>query len=164
MTAAGESRTAVFLWGGFDARTGSVICVIMNSSGSAANSPFMLLFRNAGPETHQHLSAEQRRQLAAQWNSWYESLAAAGKVKHGQPLALNGRVVSGARGERVVDGPYAESKEVVGGYLFLTVADLDEATEIAKQCPGLPLGLMVEVRPLASESPVLEGVSARPPE
>ena len=67
------------------------------------------------------------------------------------------------RGERVVDGPYAEAKEAVGGYLFLTVADLDEATEIAKQCPGLVHGLTVEVRPVADVSPMLKGVRGRGP-
>jgi hypothetical protein len=72
-------------------------------------------------------------------------------------------VVSGIAGERVTDGPYAEGKEVVGGYFFLTVKDLDEATAIAKQCPGLALGLTVEVRPVAAVSPVLTGVKGRPP-
>ena len=122
----------------------------------------MLLFRNAGPETHAHLNAEQRAALTRQWNSWYDGLAAQGKVHHGRPLALGGRVVSGAKGERVVDGPYAEAKEVVGGYFMLQVASLEEATEIAKRCPGLPLGLTVEVRPVADVSPVLEGVQGRP--
>ena len=130
---------------------------------SPSSSPFLLLFRNAGPETHAHLSREQQAELTRQWNNWYDGLAAQGKVQHGRPLALNGRVVSGARGERVTDGPFAEAKEVVGGYFFLTVADLDEATEIAQRCPGLPLGLTVEVRPIADVSPVLEGVSGRPP-
>ncbi len=123
----------------------------------------MLLFRNAGPETHLHLSPQQRQEMTQQWNDWFDGLAAQGKVQHGRPLGLTGRVVSGERGQRVVDGPYAEAKEVVGGYFFLTVADLDEATEIAKQCPGLPLGLTVEVRPVADVSPVLEGVHGRPP-
>jgi len=132
-----------------------------NASSTAA---FMLLFRNAGPETHQHLTAEQRQQLAQRWNDWYDGLAAAGKVLHGQPLALSGRVVSGPRGEKIVDGPYAEAKEVVGGYLYLTVRDLDEATAIAQQCPGLAVGVTVEVRPLAANSPVLEEVRGRPPE
>lgn len=126
--------------------------------------PFLLLFRNAGPDVHQHLDARQREQLAKQWNDWYDGLAARGQVQHGQPLELGGRVVSGPRGERVTDGPFAEAKEVIGGYLYLTVRDLDEATEIAKQCPGLPLGLVVEVRPLASVSPILKDVYARPPE
>ena len=123
----------------------------------------MLLFRNAGPETHAHLSPDEREQLAKAWNDWYEGLAAAGKVQHGRPLGLSGRVVSGVEGESVTDGPYAETKEVVGGYFFLTVADIEEATAIAKRCPGLPLGLTVEIRPVAEVSPVLEKVAGRPP-
>ncbi len=135
----------------------------MPNNSTPATSSFLLLFRNAGPDTHAHLSREQRENLTQQWNSWYEGLAAQGKVQHGRPLGLSGRVVSGARGQLVVDGPYAETKEVVGGYFFLTVSDLDEATEIAKHCPGLPLGLTVEVRPVVDASPVLEGVRGRPP-
>ena len=126
-------------------------------------SAFMLIFRNAGVETHAHLTPEQQKALAKQWNDWYDGLAKAGKVEHGRPLALGGRVVSGAKGERVIDGPYAEGKEIIGGYIFLKVADLDEATVIAKHCPGLPLGLTVEVRPVADVSPVLEDVHGRPP-
>jgi hypothetical protein len=135
----------------------------MTNTSASGVSPFMLLFRNAGPETHQHLTPDQRKALTQQWNNWYESLAAQGKVQHGQPLGLTGRVVSGARGQTVTDGPYAEAKEAVGGYLYLTVADIDEATEIAKKCPGLPLGLTVEVRPVAATSPVLEELNGRPP-
>jgi hypothetical protein len=130
---------------------------------SATTRPFLLLFRNAGPDTHAHLSPEQQAKLAREWNDWYERLAAAGKVEHGRPLALEGRVVSGVHGEVVTDGPFAETKEVVGGYFFLTVASLDEATQIAQQCPGLPLGLTVEVRPVADVSPVLSDVHGRPP-
>lgn len=124
----------------------------------------MLLFRNAGPESHAHLTPEERRALAQQWNDWYDQLSAAGKVQHGRPLALDGRVVSGPLGERVTDGPFAEGKEVVGGYLFLTVKDLDEATAIARQCPGLAIGLTVEVRELLEHSPVLEDVHGHAPE
>ncbi|MFO1452036.1 MAG: YciI family protein [Opitutaceae bacterium] len=133
------------------------------SPSSPPQVPFLLLFRNAGPDTHAHLSPEQQRDLAGQWNAWYESLARQGKVQHGRPLELTGRVVSGDRGQVVVDGPYAEAKEAVGGYFFLTVADMEEATEIAKRCPGLPLGLTVEVRPIAEVSPVLADVRGRPP-
>ena len=136
----------------------------MPTPSPTASSAFLLLFRNAGPDVHALLSPAERVALAQRWNDWYDGLAQRGKVKHGQPLELTGRVVSGARGERVTDGPFAEAKEVVGGYIFLTVADLDEATEIAKGCPGLPLGLSVEVRPVAGSSPVLENVPGRPPE
>ena len=134
-----------------------------------ANAPsstgsFLLLFRNAGWETHGHLNADQQVALAQQWNAWYAGLAAQGKVAHAQPLELGGRVVSGPRGETVTDGPFAEAAEVVGGYFLLTVADLDEATAIARQCPGLPLGLTVEVRPIAAVSPVLPAVQGHGPQ
>lgn len=135
----------------------------MGNSSHTSVAAFMLLFRNGGPESHQHLSATERAQLAQRWNDWYDGLATQGKVEHGRPLGLEGRVVSGARGERVTDGPFAEAVEVVAGYIFLRVASLDEATEIAKGCPGLPLGLTVEVRPVADVSPVLEDVHGRPP-
>ncbi len=129
---------------------------------SATAAEFLLVFRNAGPDTHAHLTPEQRARLAQQWNTWVESLLAQGKLKHGHPLGLGGRVVAGPQGGRVTDGPYAEGKEVIGGYLFITAADLNEATAIAKHCPGLPLGLTVEVRPVEKVSPVLTEVRARP--
>src|SRR5882672_2513585 len=136
----------------------------MTTPPTSSASPFLLLFRSTGPEAHARLSQEQRAQLTKQWNDWYEGLAAQGKVQHGHPLGTQGRVVSGARGHRVTDGPYAEAKEAVGGYFFLNVADIEEATEIAKGCPGLPLGLSVEVRPIVEFSPVLDGVRGRAPE
>jgi hypothetical protein len=96
-----------------------------------------------------------------QWNAWYEGLAAAGKVQHGHPLQASGRVVSGTRGERVMDGPYLEAKEAIGGYFFLTVDSLEEATEIAQRCPSLSHGMIVEVRPIAEACETL-GVRGRP--
>src|SRR5690606_14786245 len=117
----------------------NLIKTSMATHQNPSHTPFLLLFRNGGPDTHQHLSPEQRLKLTQQWNDWYNGLAAQNKVQHGRPLGLTGRVVSGTRGERVTDGPFAESKEVVAGYIFLAPMDLDEATEIAKNCPGLSL-------------------------
>jgi len=111
--------------------------------------PYILFFRNSGPENHAHLSAEERQQLITRWNAWYDDLAAAGKALDGTPLELETRIVAGPRGERVVDGPFAEAKEAIGGYVMLAVADLDEATAIAQRHPGLPYGLVIEVRRLA---------------
>jgi hypothetical protein len=120
--------------------------------------PYLLLFRNAGADVHAHLTAEQRAALAKKWNDWFESLAAQGQVEHANPLGPEGRVVSGPAGERVTDGPYAEGKEIIGGYFYIRAADLREATTIARQCPGLPLGLTVEIRPVVPCSPVLHEV------
>jgi hypothetical protein len=123
--------------------------------------PYMLLFRDVAAETYSAMSAEQRDDLMQQWNAWYDGLAAQGKVQHGHPLEPKGRTVSGARGERVVDGPFAEAKEAIGGYFLLTVADIDEATEIAQRCPSLLYGMTVEVRAVAEACSTL-GVKGRP--
>jgi hypothetical protein len=113
-----------------------------------ARSTFLLLFRNTGPETHAHLSPDQRQELVVKWNAWFDGLVAQGKATEGQPLELATRVVSGPSGVRVVDGPFAEAKEAVGGYVKLLVADLAEATAIAQRHPGLEHGMLIEVREL----------------
>jgi hypothetical protein len=118
----------------------------METHPNSTPQPFMLFFRNSGPETHQHLSPEQRQQLVIRWNAWYDTLAAQGKAVEGQPLELETRVVSGPGGARVVDGPFAEAKEAIGGYVKLMVSGIEEATEIAQRHPGLPYGLIIEVR------------------
>lgn len=116
---------------------------------------YMLIFRETSPDTYQVMSPDQRQQLLKKWNDWYDGLAAQGKATSGRPLKLEGRVVSGIGGERVIDGPFAEGKEAVGGFFLLRVDSMDEATEIAKQCPSLRYGLVVEVRPVAPSCPVL---------
>ncbi|MDB6128713.1 MAG: YCII-related domain protein [Verrucomicrobia bacterium] len=105
----------------------------------------MLLFRNTGPENHQHLSPDQRQQLVTKWNAWFEGLVEQGKAVEGQPLEMETRIVSGNSG-RVVDGPFPEAKEAIGGYVKLMVSGLEEATAIAQRHPGLAYGLIVEVR------------------
>jgi hypothetical protein len=59
-------------------------------------------------------------------------------------------VVSGSQGARVTDGPFAETKEAIGGYVKLMVASREEATAIAQTHPGLTHGLIIEVREMAS--------------
>ncbi|HVS53847.1 MAG TPA: YciI family protein [Opitutaceae bacterium] len=109
-------------------------------------SPYLLFFRNSGPEVFQHLSPDQRQQLVTRWNEWYDGLAAQGKAVEGQPLELETRIVSGPGGSRVIDGPFAESKEAIGGYVKLMVSGLEEATAIAQRHPALAHGLVIEVR------------------
>jgi hypothetical protein len=97
------------------------------------------------------------------WATWFNRLAEEGKLKGGAPLESEGAVVSGVN--RVVsDGPFAESKEEIGGYFYLTVDSFDEALEIAKECPGLGFGISVEVRTVADQCPyarAIEHASAR---
>jgi hypothetical protein len=117
---------------------------------AAATVPYLLLFRNSGPETHAHLSVDERADLIARWNAWYDNLAAKGKAMGGSPLDLETRRVSGPNGSRVIDGPFAEAKEAVGGYVIVMAANREEATELAKKHPGLEHGLVIEVRQMAT--------------
>lgn len=124
--------------------------------------PHLLIFRDADPVVYARMTPEQRTELAHQWTVWVDDLIARGKMHSGHPLELGGSVISGKNGERTTDGPYAEAKEAVAGYLFLTVNDFAEAQAIARQCPSLPHGISVEVRAVAAFSPVLPDLSSRP--
>jgi len=79
------------------------------------------------------------------WGTWIQGLAQAGKFKAGEPLERGGKVVAGAK-KLVTDGPFVESKEIVGGYLIVSAASLDEAAAMSKGCPILEEGGSVEVR------------------
>jgi hypothetical protein len=114
---------------------------------------YMLLFR--GNDWQKGLSPEEMQKIAAQWMAWFERLTAQGKVLGGAPLEKEGKTVSGKNGRVVADGPFAESKEAVGGYFMLQVSGFDEAVAIAQQCPGLAYGVKVEVRPLAENCPLI---------
>lgn len=113
---------------------------------SEQKSEYMLLFRDNN--WHKGLSPEEMQQVATKWMAWFERHKAAGKVLSGRPLMPEGKLVSG-KGGRVADGPFAEAKETIGGYFLLQVESIDEAVAIAQECPGLPYGSIVEVRPVA---------------
>jgi hypothetical protein len=116
---------------------------------SANKNEYMLLFR--GNDWHKHLSPEEMQQVGGAWMAWFQDLTAQGKCIGGSPLEAEGKIVSGNGGRVVVDGPFAESKEAIGGYFTLRVEGIDEAVEIARGCPGLPHGVRVEVRPVMEQ-------------
>jgi len=119
-----------------------------------SNTAYLLLFR--GTNWHRDLSPEEIQTVMNQWKGWFDRLTEQGKAKAGQPLMNEGKIVSGKNGRVVADGPFAESKEAIGGYFLLQVNSLDEAVAIAKDCPGLAYGATVEVRPVAPECPLAE--------
>ena len=113
---------------------------------------YMLLFR--GNDWAKELSPEEMQRIAGEWMNWFERLLAQGKVLAGNPLEPQGKIISGSNGRVLADGPFAESKEAIGGYFLLRVDTLDEAIAIAKQCPGLDYGVKIEVRPVAEKCPL----------
>jgi hypothetical protein len=111
---------------------------------TTTTSEYMLLFR--GTDWDRGLSSEEIENVMNRWIVWFDRLAEQGKATAGQPLIDQGRVISGKKGQTVLDGPFAESKEAVAGYILIRVDNMDEATDIAKECPGLDYGVNVEVR------------------
>lgn len=107
-------------------------------------SEFTFLFRGRQAFT----SPEQAQKSLEQWLAWFKKLGAEGNLKDpGHPLEPGGKVVQGNH-KQVTDGPYAEAKDVVGGFTLIEARDLTEASELAKGCPILAVGGSVEVRPI----------------
>jgi hypothetical protein len=77
--------------------------------------------------------------------AWIDEMVAQGKMRRGQRLAREGKVVSQLA---ITDGPFTEGKEVIGGYWFIVARSLEEAARLAAQNPCLAFGLCYEIRPL----------------
>jgi len=123
-----------------------------------SNNGYMLIFRST--DWYKGLSPDQMQQVFDQWMTWFNRLKDQGTAVAGNPLEPEGKIVSGKNGRVVSDGPFAESKETIGGYFLLKVGEMDEAVAIAQECPGLPYGIRVEVRPVAAECPIAEEMRA----
>ena len=66
----------------------------------------------------------------------------------------DGKILAGRK--TVTDGPFAESKEAIGGFLIIQVDSLEQAVQIAEDCPGFKFGQTVEVRPIGADLSALE--------
>ena len=107
-------------------------------------SEFVFLYRGGARDR----SPEQMQQMMQKWMAWMKDLGAKGHIKdRGQPLERAGKLVEG-RQKIVMDGPFAEAKDVVGGYTLIEAEDLSEAVELSKGCPIFEVEGAVEVRPV----------------
>jgi len=104
---------------------------------------YLVISRGQWDET---LSRDEIQNAIDQFYSWYDRLTKEGKIKRGQRLTYEGKTVG--RLNVVTDGPFGESKEVIGGYWFILAQSLDEAVQIAKGNPCLDCGHLVEIRPI----------------
>ncbi|MGH7524776.1 MAG: YciI family protein [Gemmatimonadales bacterium] len=93
-------------------------------------------------------SAEEGQKVMQKWVAWFQELAAAGHVvDRGQPLEGTGKLVKGGS-KTIVDGPFAEAKDIIGGFSVVKAPDIAAAAALAKGCPILERGGDVEVRPV----------------
>ena len=104
---------------------------------------FLVISRGQWDST---LSPAEIQSAIDQFYVWLDRLVDEGKMKRGQRLTYEGKTI--ARKNLVTDGPFGESKEVIGGYWSILAHNLDEAVEIAKDNPCIECGLFLEIRPI----------------
>ncbi|MEO6521256.1 MAG: YciI family protein [Mucilaginibacter sp.] len=105
---------------------------------------FSLIFRNQqNPDVQ--FSPEQMQGILNQWRDWIGGIAAQNKLANpGNRLDFEGAVLTSPT--VITDGPYAETKEIVSGFIIVNAQNLAEAVEMAKGCPVFSAGGSVEVR------------------
>ena len=107
-------------------------------------SEFVYLYRGG----ERGRSPERAQQMMQKWMAWFKELAEQGHIKdRGQPLEHTGKLVKGKQ-KSVIDGPFAETKDLVGGFTLIEARDLDQAVELSKGCPIFEVEGAVEVRPV----------------
>jgi hypothetical protein len=107
-------------------------------------SRFALLLRGGNEEVRGY-SPEQQQDLLRQYLTWTDHLRATGTYLAGEPLQDDGRQLR-PNGRGIVEGPYTETKEAIGGFVLVEAIDYDEAVQIARGCPRLTHGGFIEVR------------------
>jgi hypothetical protein len=107
------------------------------------------------PGSHEALGPDEYAPVNAAYLALREDPRCLGGA-HLQPAETATTVRDGGREALITDGPFADTKEVLGGYYVLEARDLDEALEFAQRIPAVRLGGAVEVRPLV-EIPTEDG-------
>ena len=112
-------------------------------------SEFVFLFRATQSEQREAMGTPERAQQSLQgWLAWIRDLEAKGHLRdRGQPLELTGKVVRGKK-KVVTDGPYAETKDLLLGFIVIEARDLNEAVALSTGCPIVEGGGSVEIRPV----------------
>lgn len=91
------------------------------------------------------LSPEQLQERMGRWFAWGDKMQDQGILKGGAALLTDGKRVTGP--DRIVsDGPFVESKELIGGYYMVTADSFEEVVQIAQDYPDYDLGGSVEIR------------------
>lgn len=100
---------------------------------------FLVLCRG---QWHRHLTNEQIQAAIDAFYAWHEKLVSEGRARRGSRLVLERKRVSS---QGVIDGPFSESKEMIGGYWFYLARNLEEAATLAAQNPTMACGLSYEI-------------------
>lgn len=107
---------------------------------------FMLLFRQPSYD-YSKATPEEMKALSKKWKDWTTGITGQGKLADNGPrLSLEGKVLKA--GGVITDGPFVETREILGSFIIVKANSLEEATTLAHGCPALEAGGSVEIRPI----------------
>jgi hypothetical protein len=110
-----------------------------------------ILFIRGGSDLSENLSPEQIQTAIERYSTWARKLRAEGKLISAERLKENeSYLLSTKNGQIVVDGPFAETKETIGGFFIVNADNLEQAIEIARESPAMSHGGMVELMEIES--------------
>jgi hypothetical protein len=105
-----------------------------------------LLIQRSTPGNTERPSPAQMQEMYAAFSAWKEKFKD-NILDMGGKLASGGKVVTAAG---IMDGPLVETKEVIGGYMLVAAPSIEQAIEVARECPGvIRPGSSVEIREIA---------------
>jgi len=110
---------------------------------------FLYLFRG-GDDGYASLSPDEMQAHMIKWTEWMTVISKNDQPVPDAPLHGGGKIVKNA-GKLVTDGPFAEGKELVGGYVIVEAEDTDAAVEMSKTCPIFEFNGFIEVREIVGE-------------
>ncbi|NOS56781.1 MAG: hypothetical protein HOP37_11065 [Cyclobacteriaceae bacterium] len=108
---------------------------------------FMLIFHGGSDVAPEMKSPEAMQNHMQKWFAWIEKLQKEGRYESGEALLPHGKFVSGPN-KLVTDGPFAESKELVGGYFIVLAKDIEDAVKLTHDYPDFVFNGKVQVRPI----------------
>jgi hypothetical protein len=116
--------------------------------------PQYMLLLYSDPSDWATMSPEEMQKAIQKFVAWREKLVSQ-KILVGSHKLMDepGKVMRGKGQIRVMDGPYSEAKEVLGGYFLIEAANYDQAVDRTRDCPGLEYGGTIEVREVDPMTP-----------
>lgn len=116
---------------------------------------YVIMFTSR-PDLDAAVDPEQAQAVYKRIFAWFEEHGAAGTITDSgaelHPVTTATTVKYGEDGPVVVDGPFSEAKEVIGGFSVIDVADMDAAVAVARTWPSLELpGVAIEIRPMVDD-------------
>ena len=106
---------------------------------------FMFLFRNSETVMN-NLNPDEKKEYFTKWGLWLKNFVDNNIYEDGDRLSTTEAITISGKEKIFTDGPYIESKEIIGGYIRIKAENIQQAAEYAKDCPVLSLNGIVEIR------------------